>query len=112
QPHTNLYPPAGGFYPNGGILNQITDKLTWQNPKPLESEPWPAERGNGNADQTEYPFHPRHGVTCSEGTPLDADAVAKNFDPYGLGDKAQRLPVSEVINNYQRSEVIDPLTVK
>ncbi len=23
QPHTNLYPPAGGFYPNGGILNQI-----------------------------------------------------------------------------------------
>jgi len=32
QAHTNLYPPAGGFYPNGGILNQITDKLTWQNP--------------------------------------------------------------------------------
>ena len=32
QPHTNLYPPAGRFYPNGGILNQITDKLTYQNP--------------------------------------------------------------------------------
>ena len=45
-------------------------------------------------------------------TPLDAAAVAKNFDTYGLGDKAHRLPVSEVINNYQRSEVIDPLTVK
>ena len=28
QAHTNLYPPAGGFYPNGGVLNQITDKLT------------------------------------------------------------------------------------
>jgi ABC-type transport system substrate-binding protein len=38
--------------------------------------------------------------------------VAKNFDTYGLGNKAQRLPVSEVINNYDRSEVIDPLTVK
>jgi peptide/nickel transport system substrate-binding protein len=37
--------------------------------------------------------------------------VAKNFDTYGLGDKAHRLPVS-VINNYDRSEVIDPLTVK
>ena len=24
QAHTTLYPPAGGFYPNGGILNQIT----------------------------------------------------------------------------------------
>ena len=33
QAHTNLYPPAGGFYPNGGILNQITDKLTYQNPE-------------------------------------------------------------------------------
>lgn len=39
QPHTNLYPPAGGFYPNGGILNQITDKLTWQNPEPYKSNP-------------------------------------------------------------------------
>src|SRR5471032_2250159 len=35
QAHTNLYPPAGGFYPNGGILNQITDKLTYQNPQTL-----------------------------------------------------------------------------
>ncbi|MEG2046963.1 MAG: TIGR04028 family ABC transporter substrate-binding protein, partial [Comamonas sp.] len=36
QAHTNLYPPAGGFYPNGGVLNQITDKLTYQDPKTLE----------------------------------------------------------------------------
>ncbi|KRB59098.1 hypothetical protein ASE04_27275 [Rhizobium sp. Root708] len=21
QSHANLYPPAGGFYPNGGVLN-------------------------------------------------------------------------------------------
>ncbi|MCD8669760.1 ABC transporter substrate-binding protein, partial [Klebsiella pneumoniae] len=102
QPHTNLYPPAGGFYPNGGILNQITDKLTWQNPKTLEIEPWIAESWTSNADKTEYTFHLRKGVTFSDGTPLDAAAVAKNFDTYGLGDKAHRLPVSEVINNYQR----------
>src|SRR3954447_17772409 len=30
-------------YPNGGVLNQITDKLTYQNPKTLEIEPWIAE---------------------------------------------------------------------
>lgn len=112
QPHTNLYPPAGGFYPNGGILNQITDKLTWQNPKTLQVEPWIAESWSANADKTEYTFKLRPGVTFSDGTPLDARAVAKNFDTYGLGDKAHRLPVSEVINNYDRSEVIDPLTVK
>ncbi|HBZ15453.1 MAG TPA: TIGR04028 family ABC transporter substrate-binding protein [Pantoea sp.] len=112
QAHTNLYPPAGGFYPNGGILNQITDKLTWQNPKTLQVEPWIAESWSSNADKTEYTFKIRPGVTFSDGTPLDANAVAKNFDTYGLGNKAQRLPVSEVINNYDRSEVIDPLTVK
>ncbi|WP_213345265.1 TIGR04028 family ABC transporter substrate-binding protein [Klebsiella aerogenes] len=112
QPHTNLYPPAGGFYPNGGILNQITDKLTWQNPETLAIEPWIAESWSSNDDKTEYTFKLRPGVTFSDGTPLDANAVAKNFDTYGLGNKALRLPVSEVINNYDRSEVLDPLTVK
>jgi len=112
QAHTNLYPPAGGFYPNGGILNQITDKLTWQNPETLQVEPWIAESWTRNADNTEYTFKIRPGVTFSDGTPLDAAAVAKNFDTYGLGNKAQRLPVSEVINNYDHSEVVDPLTVK
>ncbi|QWT42836.1 TIGR04028 family ABC transporter substrate-binding protein [Dickeya dadantii] len=112
QPHTNLYPPAGGFYPNGGILNQITDKLTYQNPDTLEIEPWIAESWTINADSTEYTFTLRPGVTFSDGTPLDANAVAKNFDTYGLGNKELNQPVSEVINNYLRSEVIDPLTVK
>ncbi|ERK10193.1 ABC-type dipeptide transport system, periplasmic component [Serratia fonticola AU-P3(3)] len=112
QAHTNLYPPSGGFYPNGGILNQITDKLTYQNPKTLEIEPWIAESWSSNPDKTEYTFKLRPGVTFSDGTPLDAKAVAKNFDTYGLGNKALRLPVSEVINNYDHSEVIDPLTVK
>ncbi|WP_244564247.1 TIGR04028 family ABC transporter substrate-binding protein [Rhizobium sp. RU36D] len=112
QAHTNLYPPAGGFYPNGGILNQITDKLTYQNPKTLEIEPWIAQSWEVNADATEYTFKLRPGVTFSDGTPLDASAVAKNFDTFGLGNKALKQPVSEVVNNYDRSEVIDPLTVK
>lgn len=112
QAHTNLYPPAGGFYPNGGILNQITDKLTYQNPQTLAIEPWIAESWSFNADKTEYTFKIRPGVTFSDGTSLDASAVAKNFDTYGLGNKEHNLPVSEVINNYDHSEVVDPLTVK
>lgn len=112
QPHTNLYPPAGGFYPNGGILNQITDKLTYQNPKTLEIEPWIAESWEINKAATEYTFKIRKGVTFSDGSPVDAAAVAKNFDTYGLGNSKLKLPVSEVINNYDRSEVIDALTVK
>ncbi|MEQ9944247.1 TIGR04028 family ABC transporter substrate-binding protein [Pectobacterium aroidearum] len=112
QAHTNLYTPAGGFYPNGGILNQITDKLTYQNPETLEIEPWVAESWTVNVDNTEYTFKIRPGISFSDGTPLDANAVAKNFDTYGLGNTALNQPVSEVINNYLRSEVIDPLTVK
>lgn len=112
QAHTNLYPPAGGFYPNGGVLNQITDKLTYQNPKTLEIQPWIAESWEVNPTATEYTFKLKKGVTFSDGTPLDATAVAKNYDTYGLGNKELKLPVSEVINNYERSEVVDPLTVK
>ena len=112
QAHTNLYPPAGGFYPNGGILNQITDKLTYQNPKTLEIEPWIAESWTINATATEYTFKLRPGVTFSDGSPLDAEAVALNFDTFGLGNKALKQSVSEVINNYDRSEVVDPLTVR
>ncbi|NJP94528.1 TIGR04028 family ABC transporter substrate-binding protein [Nonomuraea sp. FMUSA5-5] len=112
QPPTCLYLPAAGFYPNGGILNQITDKLTWQNPETLEIEPWIATKWEINEDATEYTFHLRDGVTFSDGTKLDADAVAANFDVYGLGDDKLKLPVAEFVNNYERSEVIDPLTVR
>ena len=112
QAHTNLYPPAGGFYPNGGILGQVTDKLTYQNPETLAIEPWLAESWDINADSTEYVFHLRDGVTFSDGSVLDAAAVARNFDTFGLGDKERSHTKSEVFNNYTGSEVIDPLTVK
>jgi peptide/nickel transport system substrate-binding protein len=112
QTHTNLYPPAGGFYPNGGVLNQITDKLTYQNPQTLEIEPWIAQSWTVNETATEYTFKLRKGVTFSDGSPLDAAAVAKNYDTFGLGNKELKQPVSEVINNYDHSEVVDPQTVK
>ncbi|WP_244192071.1 TIGR04028 family ABC transporter substrate-binding protein [Komagataeibacter sucrofermentans] len=112
QPHKNLYPPAGGFYPNGGILAQITDRLTWQNTDTLAIEPWIATGWGVNEDSTVFTFTLRPGVTFSDGTPVDAAAVALNYDTFGKGNRALHLPPSEVINNYERSEVIDPLTVR
>lgn len=111
QKHTNLYPPIG-FYPNNGIINQIADRLTFQNPKTRAIEPWVAESWQINADATEYLFKIRPNITFSNGEPVDAKAVATIFDTYGLGNPSLKLPVSEVINNYLKSEVIDPLTVK
>lgn len=112
QVHTNLYSPLAGTYTNGGILNQITDRLTYQNPQTLEIEPWLATSWSFNDDKTVYEFKLRQGVTFSDGTPLDAAIVAKNFDAYGLGNKDLHQPVSEVVNNYDHSEVVDPLTVR
>lgn len=111
QTYTNLYPPQAGFYPNGGIVNNIAARLTWQNPDTLEIEPWIATSWTVNADATEYTFDLQPDVTFSDGTVVDAAAVKKNFDTYGLGDAERGLTVSEAINNYASSEVVDADTV-
>lgn len=113
QTYNTLYAPEGGFYPNGGILNNVTDRLLYQNPETLELEPWIAvELPEVNEDATEYVFKLREDVTYSDGSALDAENVVKNFDLYGKGDPDRTLNVSEAINNYDHGEVIDPHTVK
>ncbi|GLJ63629.1 ABC transporter substrate-binding protein [Microbacterium laevaniformans] len=111
QTWTTLYPPSAGFYPNGGIVNNVTDRLLYQNPETLELEPWIATDYKVNDDATEYTFDLRTDVTYSDGTPLTAANVVKNIDLYGKGDKARALPVSEAINNYDHGEVTGDHTV-
>lgn len=63
-PYNSLYPPAAGFYPNGGILNNITDRLLWQDPDTLELHPWIAtDLPEINDDATEFTFTLRDDVT-------------------------------------------------
>ncbi|CAM3747674.1 TIGR04028 family ABC transporter substrate-binding protein [Occultella aeris] len=111
QPHDTLYPPAAGFYPNGGLVNNITDRLVYQDPETLEFEPWIATDWEINEDATQYTFNLRSDVTFSDGSALDAEVVAANFDLYGLGDPDRALTVSEAVNNYASSEVVDADTV-
>lgn len=110
---TTLYPPAAGFYPNGGVLNQVTDRLLYQDPDTLELKPWIAtDLPEVNADATEFTFHLRDGVTYSDGTPLTAQNVVDNFDLYGKGDKSRLLNASEQISGYDHGEVVDDSTVR
>ncbi|GAA4775826.1 TIGR04028 family ABC transporter substrate-binding protein [Microbacterium gilvum] len=112
QTWNTLYPPSAGFYPNGGIVNNITDRLLYQDPETLELEPWIATSWEVNDDATEYTFTLRDDATYSDGTPIDAENVVKNFDLYGLGDTDRALTVSEAINNYDHGEAVDATTVK
>ncbi|WP_311522185.1 TIGR04028 family ABC transporter substrate-binding protein [uncultured Corynebacterium sp.] len=108
-----LYPPAAGFYPNGGVVNQLTDRLLYQDPETLELSPWIAtEMPKVNANATEYTFTIRTDVTYSDGSPLTAENVVANFDLFGRGDKSRTLTSSEQIANYDRGEVVDEDTVK
>ena len=109
----SLYPPAAGFYPNGGVVNQLTDRLLYQDPETLELEPWIAtELPEINEDATVFTFNIRTDVTYSDGTPMTAQNIVDNFDLYGLGDKGRLLNVSEQISNYERGEVVDEDTVR
>ncbi|MDN5657758.1 TIGR04028 family ABC transporter substrate-binding protein [Brevibacterium sandarakinum] len=113
QTWTLLYPPSVGFYPNGGIMNNISARLLWQDPETLELHPWLATTlPEINENATQYTFTIRDGVTYSDGSPLTAENVAANFDLFGRGDEARTLPVSEQISNYDRSEVLDDHRVR
>lgn len=108
-----LYPPSAGFYPNGSVVNNIADRLLYQDPETLELSPWIAtDLPEVNEDATEFTFNIRTDVTYSDGTPLTAENVVKNFDLYGLGDQDRRLTISEQITNYDHGEVIDEDTVR
>lgn len=112
QVPTCFYAGGSGFYPVATILNQVADKLTFQDPTTREISPWLAESWEINADATEYVFSLRDDVTFSDGTPLTADVVAANFDHLGLGDEGLGLAKQEFISNYVASEAIDETTVK
>lgn len=108
-----LYPPAAGFYPNGGVVNNIADRLLYQDPDTLELHPWIAtDLPDINEDATEYTFDLRTDVTYSDGTPLTPENVVANIDLFAKGDETRLLTSSEQLTNYERGEVVDEDTVR
>ncbi|MCW0212216.1 MAG: ABC transporter substrate-binding protein [Pseudonocardia sp.] len=61
-------------------LRQVVDSLTDQDPGTGEIKPWLATSWTVSPDATSYTFTLEPGVTFSDGTPLDANAVKANLD--------------------------------
>ncbi|MBD1551253.1 ABC transporter substrate-binding protein [Pseudomonas typographi] len=95
------------------VLRNVAESLTDQDPQSGKIIPWLAERWAISPDAREYTFYLRQGVTFSDGTAFDAQAVKTAFD----ADKAfaQQLPSAfgaTYLAGYDHAEVLDPHTVK
>lgn len=69
-------------YSGGTALAAVYDVLVRYNPKTRDFEPWMAEDLQSSEDFTEWTVTLRDGVTFSDGTPLDADAVVNSVNWY------------------------------
>lgn len=73
-------------------------------------KPWLAERWEISPDGREYTFHLRPGVTFTDGTPFNAEAVKLNMD--AIVANRPRHAWLDMVNEIERNEVVDELTYK
>ncbi|MFJ9746584.1 ABC transporter substrate-binding protein [Streptomyces chartreusis] len=92
-------------------LRQTVDSLTDQDPSSGRIVPWLARSWEIGDDARTFTFHLRSGATFSDGRPVDAQAVKKNFDAIpklgGLAILAQGH-----LTSYRGTQVVDRLTAK
>lgn len=91
-------------------LTSVYDTLVYQD---LDGTfvPGLAERWDVSADGLAYTFHLRQDVTFHDGTRFDAEAVKFNLDRIANPDTKSRKAAS-LLGPYDRSEVVDPSTVR
>ncbi|RZT84962.1 peptide/nickel transport system substrate-binding protein [Pseudonocardia sediminis] len=90
-------------------VRQIVDSLTDQDPATGDIKPWLATSWKVNADATSYDFTLRPGVTFSDGTTLDANAVKANLDRVPKIGARGSLPKG-YLSGYQGTTVTSPTT--
>ncbi|GJD53570.1 hypothetical protein OPKNFCMD_6347 [Methylobacterium crusticola] len=96
----------------GHIWGHVTDKLAYVDADGKVS-PWIATGWEQNAEATEFTLHLRAGATFSDGAPLDAAAVVANLDIWHAGRIKEGInPIGLFPKTYDRSEAVDPRTVK
>ncbi len=99
---------------NNNSLNigrQITDSLTDQKPETGEIVPWLASSWKIADDNRQFTFVLRDGVSFSDGSPVDAEAVKANFD--GIVKMGARSSLgSTYLAGLKSITVLDPRTVQ
>jgi peptide/nickel transport system substrate-binding protein len=96
----------------GHIWGHLTDKLVYVDENGKVS-PWIAESWEQNDTATEFTLHLEKGVTFSDKTPLDAEAVVANLDIWAKGDPARGInPIGLFPKTYDHAEAVDATTVK
>ncbi|NUT99167.1 MAG: ABC transporter substrate-binding protein, partial [Saccharothrix sp.] len=92
------------------VTRGVVDSLVAQDPKTLALKPWLAESWTATPDATSFTFTLRTGVTFSDGTPFDAEAVKANFDRI-VNPATKSLLAASLLAGYDGTTVADPRTV-
>ncbi|BAU94774.1 peptide ABC transporter substrate-binding protein [Corynebacterium suranareeae] len=97
----------------GNIWGEITDKLVYVDEKG-EISPWIAESWEESEDATTFTLHLKDGVTFSDGSALDAEAVVANIDIWAKGAPDEGISRIGLFpsSNYVKSTAIDSTTVE
>ncbi|MCZ4552358.1 ABC transporter substrate-binding protein [Gordonia rubripertincta] len=105
-------PAQGGSNQTIYVTRQVVDSLTDQDPKTGDITPWLAESWEISPDAKSFTFKLKDGVTFSDGTPVTADSVKKNFDAIGTLGAAKAPLAGSYLSGYTGTTVVDPLTAQ
>ncbi|ATL70103.1 ABC transporter substrate-binding protein [Nocardia terpenica] len=95
------------------VTRQIVDSLTDQDPATGAIVPWLAQGWQVSPDAKTFTFQLRPGVTFSDGTPLTATSVQKNFDAIVHTLTGAKAPLAaSYLAGYTGTTVVDPLTAR
>lgn len=105
-------PAQGGSNQTIYVTRQVVDSLTDQDPKTGDITPWLADSWEISPDAKSFTFKLKDGVTFSDGTPVTADSVKKNFDAIGTLGAAKAPLAASYLSGYTGTTVVDPLTAQ
>lgn len=102
-------PPCvfGGWIQQAYLSRQILDSLVTQT-EDGEIVPWLAEAWTISDDQKVYTFTLKEGVSFTDGTPVDAQAIVDNFEYWIAGGNSTVTAYIE--NYYESSRAVDATT--